>query len=106
MDRATFNSIVEKQLEECKLVLVKKGEEYAPTTEEDRLEHFKKAANLMECSLKKATFNMLAKHLVSISDMCNTTDRYSDEKWSEKIDDSINYLCILKACIEEEKKSA
>lgn len=105
MNRSTFNEIVEKQIEDCRSVLVSKGEEYAPTTEEDRLGHFKKAANLMNCSTRKAVFSMLAKHLVSISDMCDTTDEYTDEKWSEKIGDSINYLCILKACIEEEKTS-
>lgn len=47
---------------------------------------------------------MLSKHLVSISDMCVDGREYSVERWTEKITDSINYLLILRAMIEEERR--
>ena len=45
---------------------------------------------------------MLAKHLVSLSDMCTDGNDYTLERWAEKITDSINYLLILRAVVEEE----
>lgn len=103
MERSKFNQLVEEQLERCKSVLVQKGEEYAPSDEPDRLEHFKKVAVLLGKSQNYAIFTMLVKHLVSISDMCTTEDTYSIERWEEKITDAINYLCILRASLEETK---
>lgn len=101
MERTEFNNIVEAQLKKCSEVLVKKGEEYAPSVEPDRLEHFKKVATLLGTSQNYAIFTMLVKHLVSISDMCTSGEEYTKERWEEKITDSINYLCILRASIKE-----
>ena len=48
---------------------------------------------------------MLAKHIVSLYDMCYA-DRevYEISIWEEKITDSLNYLFLLRAIIEEEQK--
>ena len=46
---------------------------------------------------------MLAKHIVSIYQMLHDASLYTDEKWDEKINDAINYLLLLKACIAEEE---
>ena len=45
---------------------------------------------------------MLAKHIVSLYDMCfdNDTD-YRISTWEEKITDSLNYLFLLKAIVKE-----
>lgn len=101
MNSSTFNTIVEEQMERCKSVLVKKKEEYNVTEDDDRLSHFKKVANLIGESQNYAIFTMMAKHLVSISDMCISDEHYTEERWNEKITDAINYLCILRASIEE-----
>lgn len=45
---------------------------------------------------------MMAKHTVSIYDMCNSGLKYPIELWNEKITDHINYLLLLRAIIEEE----
>lgn len=97
-----FNEAVKAQLETCEKMLISKGEEYALNADIDRLEHFKKAAAITGNSPKAALFGMLTKHLVSVSDMCMSGRKYSQERWSEKITDSINYLLILKAMTEEE----
>lgn len=111
-----FNAVVHTQLGLCESLLTSKGHEYAAdvyTTENslvkglpepDRLLHFKKAAAIMNTTPKVALLGMLSKHIVSVSDMCTDKDtHYSLEKWDEKITDSINYLLILRAIVEEEQ---
>ena len=82
-------------------------DEYAPeamsNVEIDRLAHFKKAATLMRTTPKIALMGMLVKHYISIMDMSMDDKDYPVEQWSEKITDSINYLLILRAIVEEEK---
>lgn len=102
-----FNDVVIGQMERCKSMLVVKGNEYAPEAKEnadiDRLAHFKKAAVLMRTTPKVALMGMLVKHYISIMDMCMDEGDYPMEQWSEKITDSINYLLILRAVVEEEQ---
>lgn len=102
-----FNKAITEQLLVCENMLIGKGKEYAPyaviESDVDRLAHFKKAAALIGCTPKEALFGMLCKHIVSISDMCVDTKTYADSCWTEKITDSINYLLILKALVEEEQ---
>ena len=56
----------------------------------------------MESTPKAALFGMFSKHLISLSDMCMNKRKHPKEVWSEKITDSINYLLILAAIVEEE----
>lgn len=103
-----FNKAVLDQMDKCSSMLTRKGVEYAPgametSSNEDRLLHFKKAAAIMSATPKVALLGMLSKHIVSVSDMCTDNKTYSIEKWDEKITDSINYLLILRAMVEEEK---
>lgn len=96
-----FNNIVTKQMKKCWETLFNKGNEYS--VQDDRLSHFKKAAAVMESTPKAALFGMLSKHLISLSDMCMDKRKHPKEVWSEKITDSINYLLILAAIVEEEQ---
>ncbi len=120
-----FNAVVSAQMELCADTLMAKGMEYAKDTvhidsvpagsevspagygkescKADRLGHFKKAAALMNITPKAALFGMFSKHIVSVSDMCMDDQEQPVEKWSEKITDSINYLLILRALVEEEQ---
>ena len=102
MKNSKFNEIVKDQIETCVNMLIYKGEEYDASTD-DRLHSFKVAATLNGETPRQALAGMMAKHTVSIYDMCNNGD-YSIERWSEKITDSINYLLILRAMIEEENE--
>ena len=46
---------------------------------------------------------MMAKHIVSLYDMCYTKNTaFKKELWDEKITDSLNYLFLLAAIIREE----
>ena len=106
MTNAEFNEIAAEQIETCLNLLGVKGEEY-DTDSNDRLHSFKIAAELQHITPKQALAGMLAKHTVSIYDMC-AEGEHSLEKWTEKISDSINYLLLLKGMICEElaKKEA
>ena len=105
MTLAEFNAEITDQLSRSELCLIGKGREYAEGAEEDtgvdRLAHFKKAAALQDETAAQAAFGMLAKHLVSVSDMVGSRKTYPLEQWNEKITDSINYLLILRAIVAE-----
>lgn len=96
-----FNEIIQQQLRKTADLLTVKGNEYAPDV--DRLAAFKQAADLQQISVPEALGGMLAKHIVSIYQMLHDASLYTDEKWDEKINDTINYLLLLKACIAEEE---
>lgn len=103
MDIAKFDELVQNQFDRCKGLLFVKGTEYALS--KDRLGYFKKAAALQSKTPGGALFGMLAKHIVSLAEMCESpVERFTKEKWSEKITDSINYLVILWALVNEENK--
>lgn len=97
-----FNKVVDDQLKLCKNILISKGTEYAFT--KDRLKSFKDAAVLLNTTPSYALCGQLAKHLISIMDMCKSTEHFDQSKWNEKITDAINYLCLLKALIIEDNE--
>lgn len=89
----------------CDLLLVKSGE-YNPN-EGDRLAAFKQAAALERTTPQRALFGMLAKHLVSVQNMCDTEILdYPEARWLEKIGDSINYLLLLEGLVKEKYQEA
>lgn len=100
MDIQKFNTIFAKQFDRCADVLVAKGVEYAGP--EDRLHNFKIAGKLSGVSPRKALAGMMIKHVVSVYDMCKDDTRYPMVQWDEKITDTINYLILLRAVVEEE----
>ena len=104
MTQETFARIIEEQIQYCKNLLGLKGDEY-DTSGNDRLHAFKSAAVLQHENQKQALAGMMAKHSVSVYDMIARDESFSKDKWIEKITDSINYLLILRAIIEEEENN-
>lgn len=100
MTQDRFETVVEEQLAITRELLITKGREYSP--DGDRLEVFRKAACLQSETPKQALCGMLAKHVVSVYDMCMSNQKFSEDRWTEKITDSINYLLLLKAAVLEE----
>ena len=50
----------------------------------------------------RALAGMLAKHIVSLYDMCFDEEAvYPMDTWNEKITDSLNYLFLLKAIVKQ-----
>lgn len=103
MTQSRFQEIFEKQKKLCEDTLNKKKDEYA-INESDRLGMFRTAAKLQNCTPREALAGMLAKHIVSVYEMCRSRADVSVQVWEEKITDSINYLFLLRALIEEENE--
>ena len=99
MNNEEFHSVVDNQIRTCVEILDSKSSEYAE--DGDRLHNFKVAAKLQDCSVQQALAGMMAKHTISIYDMCRSNETFSEELWLEKITDSINYLLLLKASLVE-----
>lgn len=104
MTDQNFTKIVDEQLSFCRELLTAKGAEYDSDTK-DRLHSFKVAGEMQHRTPIQALAGMMAKHTVSIYDMCaeNSSDL---AKWNEKITDSINYLLLLKSLVQEEHGGA
>ena len=98
-----FNKVIDDQIEKCHNVLVGKAKEYADNENDDRLHNFKNAGGMMSESPRSALAGMMAKHTISIYDMCKSQENYPIALWEEKITDHINYLLLLKAVVVEEK---
>ena len=98
MNTKQFDKIINKTIDNCKNVLCSKAKEYAT---EDRLHNFKIAATLQGITPLQALQGMATKHTVSIADMIASGQAYSSEMWDEKIGDSINYLLLLRALVED-----
>lgn len=99
-----FEEVINNRIETCKSVLCSKAEEYAT---DDRLHNFKVAGKLQKCTPVKALGGMMAKHTVSVYDLIDDYEQgkaISKEMWVEKIGDSINYLLLLTALLEEDEK--
>ena len=101
MNTNRFNEVIEDRLNLCVSVLCKKADEYAT---DDRLHNFKVAAKLQNCTPEKALAGMMCKHTVSVYDLINDLENgkcATREMWEEKIGDSLNYLLLLTAMLEE-----
>lgn len=101
MTAEKFDQLFDEQIERSRRVLCAKAKEYATF---DRLHNFKVAAALMDKSTEKALSGMMAKHTISVYDMCESGDAYPIELWEEKITDHINYLLLLNAVVREGKE--
>lgn len=101
MTREKFNDVLDRTLNKCVATLGVKAGEYAT---EDRLHNFKVAAEIQNCTPITALAGMMAKHTVSVYDLIKRQEQGYDiekELWDEKIGDSINYLILLSALVEE-----
>ena len=91
------NAVFDEQVRLCADTLKRKTKEYTGD-DPDRLGAFKAAAALQHTTPQRALAGMLAKHIVSLYDMCFAEETvYPMDTWDEKITDSLNYLFLLKA---------
>lgn len=102
MDHGTFEQYFEGRVEKCREVLLKKASEYSK--DGDRLHNFKIAATLQGVNTLTALAGMMAKHTVSVYDLVKEAEKGDMppiDLWEEKIGDSINYLFLLEASVQE-----
>lgn len=99
-EKKLFETSIEEVLNKCKNLLLKKGKEYS--NGQGKFHNFIIASKLLCCTPETALASMMAKHTVSIYDMCNATETghtFSIEQWDEKICDHINYLLLLRTMV-------
>ena len=102
MTQTEFHLIFEQQVKRCEETLLNKAKEYTGNSP-DRLSAFKTAAALQECTPERALAGMMAKHIISIYDMCFSEQAAYDQSiWNEKIAETLNCLCLLKGLVRGE----
>ena len=99
MDKQQFDKTTNQQMIHCLWLLEEKAKEYVHS--EDRLEHFKSSAELQDINPKEALWGMVLKHITSLGGMCRNNNADKD-LWIEKISDTINYMLLLRALVEED----
>lgn len=99
MNSDEFQRIFEDQITRCRDVLVERAGQYASDT--DRLHNFKTASYIAGITPQSALAGMMAKHTVSVYDLCRGDTLANIEIWNEKLTDHINYLILLKALVVE-----
>lgn len=102
MTTKEFDEVINSTLAQCKDTLINKAKEYAT---EDRLHNFRVASTLQDNNIEQSIAGMMAKHIISIYDMCNSGESYSMDMWQEKIGDAINYMLLLKAAVSEREEN-
>ena len=107
MKTQDFDKVIEHRLSECKRILIEKAKEYAKG-DDDRMHNFNRAAQVTGECREKALFGFFLKHLVSVMDIVdnmNKNPNYIPAKplVEEKITDSLNYLLLLEASIEDKR---
>jgi len=100
MNQLEFEKIFNEQMRVCNDMLILKAKEYAE--DHDRLHNFTVAAELEGVTRLQALAGMMAKHTVSIYDMCKYDGHMPLSVWEEKITDHLNYLILLKAILMED----
>ena len=100
MTSEVFNKHLRYMQEVTVDTLTAKAAEYA--SDGDRLHNFKVAAATQGITPAKALGGMMCKHTVSVYDMIGTGESYPLALWEEKIKDSINYLYLLWAMVNED----
>jgi len=100
MDSKTFRRVVTDQTQRSLDMLHSKNSQYNPN--EDKLRTFKAAAALHNQTPREALSGMMAKHTVSVYELCHAETLADLDVWNEKITDHINYLILLRAVVEEE----
>ena len=100
----SFDQVVDEQLQRCRDILVKKGDEYA--TDTDRLHNFRVASEITGLTMEQVLGGMMVKHTTSVYDMIYSGKTYSKALWDEKVTDHMVYLLLLQAVLDHHRPEA
>ena len=99
----TFESIVDNRIVKIRETLSVKAKEYAST--DSRFHNFEVGGRIMGVTPEKALQGMMLKHVVSVFDLIDWTERddgrITTELIDEKIGDTINYLILLEGMLKQ-----
>lgn len=97
-----FESVLDRRISLIRNTLLQKAKEYA--TRDDRLNNFRRLAEMQRVSMARAAWGLVGKQIVSVQDMIESGDTFSREEWDEKIGDVINYMILIEAIVAEENR--
>ena len=101
MNNNQFTEVVLGLLDECKELLVKKGEDYS--TDADRLDSFKSAEQFTSLTQWQCWEALFFKHVQSLRSYMKSGRKPLNEDIHHRIRDAINYLILLEAMLVEEQ---
>lgn len=102
MDNKRFNELVDEIRAASIETLIAKNGKYA-TNSADALHNFRDGSAITGDTMAQTCWGYMAKHLVALRDMV-IANRFDDrDDFKEKVQDSINYLCILWAIGNEQR---
>lgn len=104
MNREVLRSVIESFAEDRMELLFEKNAGYNKET--DGLRNFKVAGELQHETPEQALWGMAVKHVVSLSDMIESGETFSDDLWDEKVGDLLNFLLLLRALLVDLKSEA
>ena len=102
MNKNKFDETVLGILDECKQLLVTKGQDYS--SDFDRLSHFKEAEKFTGLSQWDVWRVLFFKHIQSVRVYFINDRQKLNEDIKHRIRDSINYLILLEAMLVEESE--
>lgn len=102
MREAHFNNIIEARCQDIRGALARKAVEYA---RDDRLSNFKKVAAFRNKEPEEVLMGMAMKHIAALDDFIQDLPGKLQPKeyWNEKIRDTINYMILLEALLEDRR---
>lgn len=92
-----FNEVVQEEIKNIENTLIRKQAEY--NLDDDRLGFFKHNAAFLGRTPEETLWAMASKHFISLTDMVNSDNKFSEALFDEKITDAINYLILLKGLV-------
>lgn len=95
-----FNKIVDEQLKRIEKLLVVKGAEYN-LDENDRFSDFKRASAFTGQTPEQVLYGYMLKHIMSVTDMVQSGQVFTKERWEEKLTDVQVYLTLLRGLLED-----
>jgi len=105
MKESEFLEIYKRMVTNEEKIMYSKGMEYTQSDlKTDRLANFYRIANELNTDPKMVCYIYMKKHLDSIACYVKTGKEYCDEGIEGRINDARNYLVLLNAIIQEQKK--
>ena len=101
MDDKKFSAVAKKQFADCQDILAERGKTYA-VRNQDRLSAFGVMANLLDDSSVNVVLELAAKPIAKLFSLRKSRSKKLSS-WQEYITDTINYLIILRAVLEEDE---
>lgn len=95
-----FNAVVKDFINKTEATLLAKQDEY--NLSKDRFEFFKRMADIEHCTPEQSLAHCVTKHITSFYDMINSEEKFTKQRWFDKLGDITNYMILLYGLLEDD----